>query len=188
LPPVPRAENAGHRLLLLALRLVSADARQKGTGNMIVAGIDPGKGGCLVVTTGTGVATAYRVPVVKLPKETPAWSEWARTWSTALAFVDLIVIEQVGAMPTQGVVSMFNFGRVLGFVHALAAASENHAPVHFVTPAVWKNKFGLLKADKSASREKARTLLPLLEPELRRVKDDGVAEAALLAYYGRKYL
>lgn len=154
---------------------------------MIVAGIDPGKGGCMVLVHDNGHAYAYRVPVVKMPKETPAWSEWARGWSAALAFgIDAIVIEQVGARPTQGTVSMFNFGRTLGFVHAIACLAD--VPVHFVSPAVWKGKFGLLKADKAASREKARTLLPLLEPELRRVKDDGVAEAALLAIYGRRYL
>lgn len=154
---------------------------------MIVAGIDPGKGGCMVLVHDGGRVDVRRVPIVKLPKETPAWSEWARTWTTALAFgIDAVVIEQVGARPTQGTVSMFNFGRTLGFAHALACAAD--APIHFVTPATWKGKFGLLKADKAASREKARTLLPLLEPELRRVKDDGVAEAALLALYGRKYL
>lgn len=154
---------------------------------MIVAGIDPGKGGSMVLALDNGGVAVFRVPIVKLPKETPAWSEWARTWTAALAFgIDAVVIEQVGARPTQGTVSMFNFGRTLGFAHALAASAD--APIHFVTPAVWKGKFGLLKADKAASREKARTLLPLLEPELRRVKDDGVAEAALLALYGRKFL
>jgi len=154
---------------------------------MIIAGIDPGKGGCMVLVHDGGRVDVRRVPIVKLPKETPAWSEWARSWTAALAFgIDAIVIEQVGARPTQGTVSMFNFGRTLGFAHALACSAD--APIHYVTPAVWKGKFGLLKADKSASREKARTLLPLLEPELRRVKDDGVAEAALLALYGRKFL
>lgn len=154
---------------------------------MIVAGIDPGKGGALVLALDNGGVAVFRVPLVKLPKETPAWTEWSRMWRAALAFgIDAVVIEQVGARPTQGTVSMFNFGRVLGFAHALAASAD--APIHFVTPATWKGKFGLLKADKAASREKARTLLPLLEPELRRVKDDGVAEAALLALYGRKFL
>lgn len=153
----------------------------------MIAGIDPGKGGALVLLRSDNSALVCRVPLVKLPKETPAWSEWARSWTAALAFgIDMVVIEQVGARPTQGTVSMFNFGRTLGFAHALACSSN--APIHYVTPAVWKGKFGLLKADKSASREKARTLLPLLETELRRVKDDGVAEAALLALYGRKYL
>ena len=154
---------------------------------MIVAGIDPGKTGALVILTSDAAGYALRVPTVKLPKDTPAWSEWAATWGAALAFgIDAVVIENVAARPDQGTVSMFNFGRALGFAHALAASAG--APIHFVTPAVWKSKFGLLKADKSASREKARTLLPMLEPEFRRVKDDGVAEAALLALYGRKYL
>jgi len=156
----------------------------------IIAGIDPGKGGCMVLVHDGGRVDVLRVPLVKMPKETPAWSEWARSWTAALAFgIDAIVIEHVTGGQggkKQGVQSMFNFGRTLGFAHALAASAD--APIHFVTPSVWKGKFGLLKADKSASREKARTLLPLLEPELRRVKDDGVAEAALLALYGRKYL
>lgn len=153
----------------------------------MIAGIDPGKGGALVLLRPDNSVHVCRVPLVKLPKETPAWSEWARSWTAALAFgIDMVVIEQVGARPTQGTVSMFNFGRTLGFAHALACSSD--APIHYVTPAVWKGKFGLLKADKSASREKARTLLPFLETELRRVKDDGVAEAALLALYGRKFL
>lgn len=154
---------------------------------MIVAGIDPGKTGALVLSLDNGGVAYFPVPTVKMPKDTPAWSEWSRSWSAALAFgIDMVVIEQVAARPTQGVVSMFNFGKVYGFAHALALTAD--APIHFVTPSVWKGKFGLLKADKSASREKARTLLPLLEPGLRRVKDDGVAEAALLALYGRKYL
>lgn len=154
---------------------------------MIVAGIDPGKSGAMVILTGDNAGAAWRVPTVKTPKEVPAWADWWRTWSAPLAFgIDLIVIEQVGARPTQGVTSMFNFGQSLGFVKALAMSAD--APVHYVTPSVWKGKFGLLNTDKSASREKARTLMPALEAEFRRVKDDGVAEAALLAYYGRKYL
>lgn len=153
---------------------------------MIVAGIDPGKTGALVLLREFDIL-AFPVPLVKAPKLTPAWSEWAQTWSAALAFgVDMVVIEQIGARPGQGVTSMFTFGRTLGFAHALAAASG--APIHFVTPAAWKAKLGLLKADKSASREKARTLMPSVTSMVTRVKDDGVAEAALLAYYGRKYL
>lgn len=154
---------------------------------MIVAGIDPGKTGALVLLTGPNAGNVFRVPIVKTPKPVPAWSDWWRSWSAALAFgVDAIVIEQVGARPTQGVTSMFTFGRTLGFAHALAASAD--APIHFVTPTAWKGKLGLLNADKGASREKARTLLPALAPEFERVKDDGVAEAALLAYYGRRFI
>jgi len=98
----------------------------------------------------------------------------------------MIVIEDIAARPGQGVTSMFSFGRTLGFAHGIAAAAE--APIHFVTPTVWKGKLGLLNSDKGASREKARTLFPASAHAFERVKDDGRAEAALLAYYGRKYL
>lgn len=155
---------------------------------MTIAGIDPGKGGALAIVAGDYVE-CFDVPIGKVKgKDRPLWSEWGRTWSTALAFAepDLIVIENVGSMPKQGVTSMFNFGRVLGFVHAIAAASG--ARIEFVTPAVWKPKLGLANSGKDASREFFRTLWPKHAHQVARVKDDGRAEAALLAHYGRKFL
>lgn len=154
----------------------------------VVAGIDPGKTGALVILFPDGSAAAHRVPLMKLRgKERPAWTEWLITWRAALDFsgVDLIVIEEVAARPGQGVASMFGFGRSLGFAHAIAVAAG--CTVLPVTPAVWKGKLGLLKSDKNASRETARRLVPSITPEITRVKDDGVAEAALLAYYGRQH-
>ena len=84
---------------------------------MIVAGIDPGKTGALVILYPDDSATACRVPFVKLRgKERPAWTDWHAQWSSALEFAapDLIVIEDVSARPGQGVTSMFNFGDTLG--------------------------------------------------------------------------
>lgn len=154
---------------------------------MIVAGIDPGKTGALVLLTADSAGTVFRVPLVKTPKEVPAFATWQREWSCVLAFgIDLVVIEQVAARPNQGTVSMFNFGQSYGFAKALAYGAD--CPVHFVTPGVWKAKFNLLKAEKSASREKATGLIPALAHEFKRVKDDGAAEAALLALYGRRFL
>lgn len=157
---------------------------------MIVAGIDPGKTGALVVLHPDNSGLVYSVPLMSKGKSEPAWSEWSTTWREALGSkfepVDMIVIENVHARPGQGVTSMFNFGKSLGFVHALATTAG--VPVHWVTPSVWKGKMGLLKADKSASREEVRRLLPKLSHTVTRVKDDGVAEAALLALYGRKFL
>lgn len=155
----------------------------------IVAGIDPGKTGALCILFPDDAGLVFPVPLVKLPKETPAWSEWATNWRNALDFStpDLIVIEQVGARPGQGVTSMFTFGKSYGFAHALAAAVG--CRIAFVTPAVWKAKMGVAKgADKNASREKVRNMLPKLAHAVTRAKDDGVAEAALLALYGRKFL
>jgi len=156
---------------------------------MIIAGIDPGKSGALAITYPDGSVQAFDVPRVKLKgKDVPAWQEWQRAWSGAFDFagVDLVVIEDVSARPGQGVTSMFTFGRTLGFVHALAVASG--AAVQTVTPTVWKGKLGLLNSSKGASREKATALYPKSVGLLGRVKDDGRAEAILLAHYGRKYL
>lgn len=156
---------------------------------MIVAGIDPGKTGALSILYPDGVALLFDVPTIELRgKEKPAWSEWGEKWSMALEFntPDLIVIEDIAARTGQGVTSMFTFGRTLGFAHAIAGRIK--VPVHFVTPSVWKGKLGLLNSSKGASREKARTLFPKIAHKLNRVKDDGRAEATLLAYYGRKYL
>ncbi len=152
---------------------------------MIVAGIDPGMTGAMVILFPDNSTIVCRVPLMKKGKIQPAWSEWFRSWNMT-SDVDMVVIEQVGAMPRQGSASGFNFGRSYGFAHAIASGWS--IPVHFVTPAVWKGKMGLLKADKNASREEARRLMPSIAPEVTRVKDDGVAEAALLAYYGRIYL
>lgn len=152
---------------------------------MTIAGIDPGKTGALAILHDDSFIEFFDVPSIKVKgKEEPAWSQWAFEWRTALNLsgVEMIVIEQVSAMPGQGVTSMFNFGGVFRFVHALACGV---APIEFVRPATWKAKLGLLNSGKSASREKCRTLFPSSVPYLTRVKDDGRAEAALLAYYGR---
>ena len=156
---------------------------------MIIAGLDPGKTGAMVMLYPDNSTTVLRVPLQKLRgKEKPAWADWANLWGATWDFAcpDMFVIEDVAARPNQGVVSMFNFGLCYGFARGLIATQSK--PMHFVTPSVWKGKMGLLNSDKNASREKARMLLPSLGGDLTRVKDDGVAEAALLALYGRKYL
>jgi crossover junction endodeoxyribonuclease RuvC len=156
---------------------------------MIVAGIDPGKTGAMVILFPDNAGLVFTVPLMKKPKEVPAWSEWAQTWGNALAFTppDLIVIELVSARPGQGVTSMFTFGKSYGFAHALAAAVG--CRIEFVTPAVWKPKVGIARgADKNSSRERVRNVLPRLSHAVTRAKDDGIAEAALLALYGRMHL
>ncbi len=156
---------------------------------MIVAGIDPGKTGALAITYPDGYVECFDVPKIKLRgKEVPAWHDWLSRWQVAMniAGVNMIVIEDVSARPGQGVTSMFTFGRTLGFVHGIAVASG--ASIHFVTPSVWKGKMGLLNSSKGASREKACALYPKAQDLLGRVKDDGRAEAILLAHYGRKFL
>lgn len=160
---------------------------------MIIAGIDPGKTGALAISYPDGTHEFLDVPCVKLPKDTPAWSLWHTEWSNALEFacVDLVMIELVTAGQNgikQGVQSMFNFGGTLRFAHAIALGVRPRPRVEFVTPAVWKGALKLLNSSKGASRERCRTIYPSTAPSLVRVKDDGRAEAALIAHYGRCHL
>ena len=156
---------------------------------LTIVGIDPGKSGAMSIVYGDGAVQCFDVPHGKVNgKNKPLFHAWASSWAPALEFAapDLIVIERVNSMPGQGVTSMFSFGQTLGFVHAIACLSG--ARVEFVTPSVWKGKMGLLNSGKDASREKFRTLWPKHAALVARVKDDGRAEAALLAHYGRKFL
>lgn len=157
---------------------------------MIIAGMDPGKTGALSIVYPDGAVLLFDVPRIKLKgKDRPAWLDWAEIWGNALEFnaPDIVVIEEVASRPNQSSQSGFTFGRTLGYGHGILA-SRTKASFHFVTPAVWKGKLGLLNSDKAASREKARNLYPRAAHAFARVKDDGRAEATLLAHYGRKYL
>lgn len=154
----------------------------------VFAGIDPGKTGALAILYPDNHVEFYDVPRMKLRnKDVPAYAEWQTEWGTAmgLAGVTHALIEDVAARPGQGVSSMFKFGRTLGFAHAIVLAMRPRPVAQFTTPAQWKGKLGLLNSSKGASREKAVALYPGTEAELKRVKDDGRAEALLIAHYGR---
>lgn len=93
---------------------------------------------------------------------------------------DVAVVELVGARPGQGVTSMFKFGDSFGAVRGVLAALN--IPVHFVPPQRWKKHFRL-SSDKEGSRRRALELFPASAGRFARKKDDGRAEAALLARY-----
>ena len=91
-----------------------------------------------------------------------------------------VVIEKVGAMPGQGVSSMFNFGRSAGIIEGVVAALR--MPHTYVTPATWTKAVGRA-AGKDASRMRAMELFPSKADLFKRAKDDGRADAALIAYW-----
>ena len=97
----------------------------------------------------------------------------------------LAVIERVSAMPGNGGVSMFNFGRSYGDVRGVIAALD--IPLHFVTPQKWKKHFGL-SADKDESRLRAIRMFPAVSEQFKLKKHHGRAEAALIAMYGAEVL
>jgi crossover junction endodeoxyribonuclease RuvC len=91
-----------------------------------------------------------------------------------------VVIEKVGALPGNGSVSIFNFGRSAGIIEGVVAALR--MPHTYVTPAAWTKAVGRA-AGKDASRMRAMELFPAKADLFKRAKDDGRADAALIAYY-----
>ena len=93
--------------------------------------------------------------------------------------------EQVGAMPRQGVSSVWRFGEQVGALHMALAATKT--PMRLVTPAKWKGFFGLSR-EKGLSRGVAMQRFPEFAEKFKRVKDDGRAEATLIALYGKEVM
>ncbi len=93
---------------------------------------------------------------------------------------DIAIIERVGSMPGQGVSSSFSFGRGVGRIEGVIAASE--LCVEYITPVVWKRHFKLPGGpkNKELSRAKAIQIFPGVAG-LARKKDAGRAEALLIA-------
>jgi crossover junction endodeoxyribonuclease RuvC len=107
--------------------------------------------------------------------------ELARIIDNHSADITHAFVEDVTASPQMGVTSAFSFGMSAGLVHGVLSA--NFIPMTLVRPQVWKKHFGL-KSDKDDSRRKASSLFPNCTAQWARKKDDGRAEALLIAVYG----
>ena len=92
-----------------------------------------------------------------------------------------VIIEQVSAMPGQGVTSMFNFGQSFGIIKGVCAAMQ--LPMFFVRPAKWKKYFSLINSQKDASRTRAIEIFPYFSTQLSKKKDSNKADAILIASF-----
>jgi crossover junction endodeoxyribonuclease RuvC len=151
-------------------------------------GIDPGFGGALAWLDLGGDLHVEDMPVLTVERNGKVKREIDLAALVALIESHrpaLAVVEHVGAMPGQGVSSMFAFGR--GFGSILGALAALRVPVELIEPATWK-KAVRVPAGKDGARLRASQLLPAHAGHWRRAKDDGRAEAAMLAWYGLAYL
>lgn len=149
---------------------------------MIYIGIDPGKSGAMAMLEYLG-EDLQRVSV--LPFDEKVYSKELGDISDCPS---CCCLERVGAMPKQGVTSMFNFGENYGFIQGLLTAYS--IPYELVTPQRWKKVFGVTK-DKNSSIDVCKRLFPSVK--LRRTNrckadHDGMAEALLMAEYARRSL
>jgi crossover junction endodeoxyribonuclease RuvC len=95
---------------------------------------------------------------------------------------DHAFVESVGARPGEGAVGAFAFGRSRGVIEGVLAAAG--IPVTFLTPPTWKKAVGLTLTSKDAARSEAIRRWPNYADFFKRVKDDGRAEACLIAVAG----
>jgi crossover junction endodeoxyribonuclease RuvC len=91
-------------------------------------------------------------------------------------------VETVGARPGEGAVGAFAFGRSRGVIEGVLGAAG--IPATMITPVAWKRSIGLTLASKDAARSEAIRRWPNHAALFARVKDDGRAEAALIAVAG----
>ena len=150
-----------------------------------IVGVDPGLKGAIAVLTLRGeLLSIDDMPVAGKNVSCPIIADIFQTiWRDAIirdGGAPICVIEDVHSMPKQGVASSFNFGRSKGVIEGCAAASEFR--VEYVSPAKWKRDMKLTK-DKGAARALAMDRWPQSREYFKRVKDDGRAEAALIALW-----
>lgn len=151
---------------------------------MIYVGIDPGQKGGIATLSVDAERHIYEVH--SYPYSNEKLKDVAYNVSREWADNVLCFVEKVGAMPKQGVTSMFHFGMSFGYI--LGVLEAHQVPYQLVTPQTWKKHFRL-DSDKAKSIALCKRLFPavaLLPTERCRKESDGMAEALLIALYAKR--
>ena len=155
---------------------------------MLIIGIDPGITGCICFFQDGKIIDVIEMPNMPEGKKNKKQVNGAQIYyEISLRIKDTkkedikVIIEQVSAMPGQGVTSMFNFGQSFGILKGICSAMQ--LPMYFVRPTKWKKYFNLINSEKDASRTKAIEVFPYFSSELSRKKDSNKADAILIASF-----
>lgn len=157
---------------------------------MIILGIDPGQSGAIAWLDGSGALLRVEdMPVLEVARNgRPRRELDVRALASILSgfAADVCYMEQVGGMPGDAPSAAFSFGRVAGAAEAVVKLSG--ARFEFAAPATWKKALGLIGTSKDQSRAKAMDRWPGFTKQFSRKMDEGRAEAALIAEFGRRRL
>jgi len=153
---------------------------------MKIIGIDPGLSGGIAVLENNKVIDMFDMPVMSEGKKNKRQLNSAQLVKLIKDNIQTdeeiaVVVEQVNAMPGQGVTSMFNFGQTFGAIKGVCAALE--LPIFFVRPSKWKKYFELINSSKDASRTKVIEMYPTLSNQLAKKKDVNKSDAILIARF-----
>jgi len=150
----------------------------------MILGIDPGASGALAFfNLEAGTLEIVDMPTVQVKRGAKLKNEISPQMLAAIVGARkpiVAIIEKVGAMPGQGSSSMFQFGRGVGMVEGVLAAL--HVPTDYVTPQQWQKAVGA-RDGKDGNRQRAAELFPAYAHLFARKKDDGRADAALMAWW-----
>ena len=160
---------------------------------MLIIGIDPGISGSICFLKDGKILDVVEMPTMTDGKKnkrqvngSQIYNEISKRINRAENLDIRVVIEQVSAMPGQGVTSMFNFGQSFGILKGLCSAMQ--LPMYFVRPAKWKKYFNLINSEKDASRTRAIEIFPYFSSVLSKKKDSNKADAILIAsFYHETY-
>tara|TARA_B100000965_G_C19225894_1_gene597937 strand:+ start:107 stop:601 length:495 start_codon:yes stop_codon:yes gene_type:complete len=153
---------------------------------MKIIGIDPGLNGAIALLEDNKVKEIFDVPVMPEGKKNKRQLNSAQLVKMLKDIISeneeiIVVVENVSAMPGQGVTSMFNFGQTFGAIKGICAALG--LPIFFVRPAKWKKHFDLINSSKDASRTKAIEMYPSISDQLSKKKDVNKSDAILIARF-----
>ena len=153
---------------------------------MKIIGVDPGLSGAIAILEDKKVFSIIDMPVMAEGKKNKRQLNSAQLVNIIKENTNpkediAVVVEQVNAMPGQGVTSMFNFGQTFGAIKGICAALG--LPIFFVRPSKWKKHFNLINSSKDSSRTKVIEMYPSLSSQLAKKKDVNKSDAILIARY-----
>ena len=155
---------------------------------MLIIAIDPGISGSICFFEDGQIIEVIEMPTMTDGTKKKKQVNGAQIYNEILKKINQkdtqnirVVIEQVSAMPGQGVTSMFNFGQSFGILKGICSAMQ--LPMYFVRPSKWKKYFGLIKSEKDASRTRAIEMFPYFSSHLSKKKDSNKADAILIASF-----
>ena len=153
---------------------------------MKIIGIDPGLSGAIAILENNKVLNIFDMPVMSEGKKNKRQLNSALLVNIIRENIEkndevTVIVEQVNAMPGQGVTSMFNFGQTFGAIKGICAALG--LPIFFVRPSKWKKHFELINSSKDSSRTKAIEMYPALSDDLAKKKDVNKSDAILIARF-----
>ena len=155
---------------------------------MLIIGIDPGISGSICFLEDGIIRDVLEMPTMTEGKKNKKQVNGSQIFNEISFRIKTyekknikVVIEQVSAMPGQGVTSMFNFGQSFGILKGICSAMQ--LPIYFVRPAKWKKYFNLINSEKDASRTRAIEIFPYFSSQLLKKKDSNKADAILIASF-----